>query len=262
MRGRWIGMIGLLSLSAGAAAFPPYLAHFTETYRPAEGSDLGRARCQTCHASPTGGARNVYGKAIEAKLEGPGQPELTAALFRQLEAQDSDGDGVPNGVEIRAGTKPGDPESRSAAPDDAGKAPSAEATSPDVVPKHSFHPLIVHFPIGLFLFGAFLEFLGIRKRRDSIRQAAFWNLAGGALAGVVAVPTGLFAAFRLGHSLVPGTLVFGHFVGGSLATLLMVTVALWRRRHAPSSPGYLTLLALAVALVVAAGHYGGSLVYG
>jgi uncharacterized membrane protein len=251
-----------MALTAGASAFPPYLARFTETYKPAEGSDLGRARCQTCHSTPTGGARNVYGKAIEAKLEGPGRPELTAALFKQLEAQDSDGDGVPNGAEIQAGTKPGDPGSRPAAPDNAGKIPPADAPAPDVVPKHSFHPLIVHFPIGLFLFGALLEFWGIRKRSDSVRQAAFWNLVGGALAGLVAVPTGLFAAFRLGYSLVPGTLVFGHLVGGSLATLLMVAVALWRRRHAPSTPGYLTLLALAVALVVAAGHYGGSLVYG
>ena len=56
--------------------------------------------CKTCHQNPIGrgGDLNPYGAALQkGKLD-----------FKALEPQDSDGDGVPNGKELEAGTNPGE----------------------------------------------------------------------------------------------------------------------------------------------------------
>ncbi|MDO8730166.1 MAG: cytochrome c3 family protein [Candidatus Omnitrophota bacterium] len=56
--------------------------------------------CKTCHqnAIGRGGDLNAYGAALQkGKLD-----------FKGLEAVDSDGDGVPNGKELEAGTNPGE----------------------------------------------------------------------------------------------------------------------------------------------------------
>lgn len=252
----------IVSMGAAASAFPPFLERFKATYAIKAGTPLESAKCLTCHTTGSGGPRNPFGKAVGAKQAG--SPQLTEAILKGLNTEDSDGDGATNLAEIEAGTLPGDPKSKpTAAAAEPPKNPEpSEAPAADLVPKHSFHPLIVHFPIGLFLFGVFLEALGMRKRSDSLRQAAFWNMAAGALAGLASVATGLIASFRIPYPLTPGTAVFNHLIGGILAAVLMVVVAVWRRKSAPETTAYLATLILAAALVVAAGHFGGALVYG
>jgi uncharacterized membrane protein len=257
-----LAVVAIAALGAAATAFPPYLEKFVSTYTLKAGTPLASAKCATCHVGPSGGARNPFGKAITAERKKADTSDLTEAILKGLEPADSDGDGAPNLKEIEAGTLPGDPASKPASVD----APTTGAPAPtpqaDLVPKHSLHPLIVHFPIGLFLFGVLLEVLGMRKKNEALRQAAFWNLAGGALTGLASVPTGFIAALRIPYELTPGTPVFNHLIGGVLATILMVIVVAWRRKSAPETGAYLTTLLLAAALVVAAGHYGGALVYG
>ena len=260
MRVRLLGGIALLLVTASVSAYPPFLERLKTTYPAVEGSALSRANCVVCHTGVRGGARNTYGKTVGAALAKAGEASLTAALLKSVENADSDGDSFANGLEISKGTLPGDASSRVAA-----EPPKGGQTNPPaapLIPIHSFHPLLVHFPIALFLFGALIEALGIRKRSESLRQLAFYNLAAGALTSLATVPTGLAAALRGGHDLTPGTQVFGHFVGGILATVTMLAVAGWRRQAAPTTAAYLTLLALACGLVAAAGHFGGMLVYG
>jgi uncharacterized membrane protein len=202
----------------------------------------------------SGGTRNVYGRAVQQEL---GEGALTAELLRRIEPLDSDGDGISNGTEIEAGELPGDPTrpvvpARELAPD----APS------EPIPKHSYHPLIVHFPVALFLFGALLEGIGFVKKRDDLRSVARWNLLVGAAAAWLSVPTGLIAAFRLGLPLEPGQTAFNHLLSSMMASVVMTLVALARLRGMPKSAGYLTLVALASLLLTVAAHFGGVLVYG
>lgn len=267
MRSGWswtrpLAVLAIVSLGAVATAFPPFLERFKATYTIKAGTPLEAAKCLTCHASASGGPRNPFGKAIGAKLAGSSQ--LTEAILKGLDSEDSDGDGATNREEIDAGTLPADAKSKptAAASEEPKNAEPAEAPAADLVPKHTFHPLIVHFPIGLFLFGVFLEVLGMRKKNDTLRLAAFWNMAGGALSGLASVATGLVASFRIPYPLTPGTAVFNHLIGGVLAAMLMVVVVAWRRKSAPETAAYLATLVLAAALVVAAGHFGGALVYG
>ena len=127
---------------------------------------IGLAACRNCHTSPP--EWNVYGLAVKAEMQEVGARQLTVAVLQAIEGGDADQDGWLNGDEIRAGYLPGDSESHpDGRPGDAVEpvtgttgpiggnvAPTpVPAASPPVVPLHSFHPAVVHFPVALFLFG-------------------------------------------------------------------------------------------------------------
>jgi uncharacterized membrane protein len=255
-----------LLLSVGtfalAMALPPFLDTFTEHYQPARDSALFKAKCMTCHTSKDGGARNAYGKHLDKAIHEAGSHELTVAALALIESKDSDGDGATNIEEIRAGFLPGDRSNRPPAEEGEPAVTSRPPTPPpaELIPKHSFHPLIVHFPIGLFIFGAFLEFFGKWRKREDVRKLAFWNLGFGALASLIAVPTGIAAWLRIGFTLEGNLLI--HLILAVTSTLMMLAVAAWRRSGEHDSPAYWTTLALSTAAVAGAGHFGALLVYG
>lgn len=128
------------------------------------------------------------------------------------------------------------------------------------VPKHSFHPLIIHFPIALFLFGAGLEVFGWRRKDETMRKAGWWALLFGALSTAIALPTGLMVFLRSGFQWQGTALI--HFILALLATLLMTGTVVWRRKGTHESLTYFALLGLAAVAVGATGHFGALLVYG
>ncbi|RYG33296.1 hypothetical protein EON81_18520 [bacterium] len=244
-----------LCLATQASAEPAFLETFKKTYALKSGTKLADSQCNLCHAGPP--KRNVYGRALSEAMVGG---KVTAAVLHSIDARDSDGDGATNADEIAAGTLPGDPTSfppKTVAPP-AGNAPQSEPT--DVVPKHSGHPLIIHFPIALFLFGAFLDRLGVRQGDEGLRRGALLTMSGGSMTSLLAVATGVVAALRLGYSLTPGEPVFTHLILGIMATLAMLGATAQRKRSANSVATLVTIV-LAAVLVMAAGHFGGALVY-
>ncbi|MFO0840815.1 MAG: DUF1549 and DUF1553 domain-containing protein [Gemmataceae bacterium] len=102
-----------LLLGAPAWARPPYqqaLLDLFGTSLPTKPRD-----CRTCHLAPKpeeDAAHNAFGarlKALRAELRKAGKKtDITARLLAALD-EDSDRDGVANGVELFAGTAPGDP---------------------------------------------------------------------------------------------------------------------------------------------------------
>ncbi|MER3496254.1 MAG: hypothetical protein C4320_05310, partial [Armatimonadota bacterium] len=106
------------------------------------------------------------------------------------EPLDADDDGIPNGDELRSGTLPAVPNSSLLVPPT--KAPEIPTPFP---PLHSYHPALVHFPIALFLFAAFLAFWRGGREVAAARLCA----AGGAASLLVVLPTGLIAFLRQGY---------------------------------------------------------------
>jgi len=84
---------------------------FNEKYPDAK-AKLGK--CSTCHVKPLPKKEdhesNAYGKDLKASID----PKDAAKKldFAKIEGKDSDGDGVKNGDEIKAGTNPGDKASK------------------------------------------------------------------------------------------------------------------------------------------------------
>jgi uncharacterized membrane protein len=173
---------------------------------------------------------------------------LTVAMLRKIEGKDSDSDGVSNIDEIKAGKLPGD---------GAGKAPVEEVAP--LVPRHSLHPLVVHFPIGIFLFGVLADFWGRFRSQPDVRVAARFALIVGAFTSLIAVATGLLAMFRM-EIAIEGTMLI-HLVLGATSAVMGITVATWRAKGEQDSAGYWALLALSGVVMALTGHFGAEMVW-
>ncbi len=240
-----------MAVMAGAAfGNPDILESFKKTYAPK--SALAEKGCLICHTSPP--QWNPYGRAVKEAKPGP----VTAANFQAIEGEDSDGDGASNKDEIEAGTLPGDPKSTPEGTAAPVQAPAS--SSGGLIPKHGFHPLIVHFPIALFLFGAFLEVFGWKKKEPDARKAGWWCILAGGLSSIFAAGSGLLGFFLNGYEWSGPPLI--HFIFAISSVVTMLATVAWRRKGVQDSSAYFSLLILAAILVGLAGHFGAILVYG
>ena len=261
-----------LVLAASAAATPDNWETFKKAYAIKPDSRIFKTECMTCHTEVP--AHNPFGKDAKAAAKS-NNGVLTLDILRSLEAKDSDGDGWPNAEEIKQDFLPGDPNSHPAgmppgaldhtqmmgADMNAKSDPAKTGNALDaLIPRHSFHPLVIHFPIALFIFGAFLELVGWRRKHSALRDAAWWCLLAGALSTLIAVPTGFLLFYRSGLQWTGLPLV--HVPLALTATALMIATVLWRRKGAHQSLAYFVLLALATAVLSAAGHFGAQMVWG
>ena len=260
-------LVVLLSLGVGAQAEPKFLPVLKSYFNIPAGSEADKARCNVCHAGPP--IRNSFGKAIEKALADANALDVTPEVLSKVEMLDTDSDGYKNGNELKAGFLPADPASHPATqvspaatgPKKSGASASNSPEENPLIPNHTFHPALVHFPIALYLLGFLLEVVGIWKRDEKLRDAAFWNLLAAAASLAVVIPTGLIASFRLGLQLSLGKPVFTHFLVASSASIGIIASAIWQKRARPSGAGYWALLFITAALVSAAGYFGGELVY-
>lgn len=148
----------------------------------------------------------------------------------------------------------------------------------DVSARHvispNIHVILVHFPLGIFVFGLFLEVFGFLWRRSTVRIAAHWMVLLGGLLAVPAAMTGIDAykdvlehsrpklnADQLG-------LLYKHLlitsIGAGIAALT-VTAALgladvWRRKLWLYFP-LLLLLVVAASMLTFGSHFGGEGIY-
>ena len=101
-------------------ALATYTGVLKSTYNVKPTSALAKAGCSSCHTTKAPNMScwtlNVYGEALHTVLKtaqpNVAKPVLTAALLHKIDTLDSDSDGVKNGIELNAGTLPGDPASK------------------------------------------------------------------------------------------------------------------------------------------------------
>jgi uncharacterized membrane protein len=257
--------------------FPPIVE---KAYNLKPDSKLGKAAedCTLCHTDPP--KLNPYGNDIKVALETAHTKQLTPEVLHSLDAKDSDGDGANNKAEFAADTLPGDPASKPAGT--VAPAPGAAGTSADtgsggqeessqspllklLFPKHADHPLIVHFPIGLFIVAMLFDFLAVFRKDRNLALAGYYNLGIAAITSIGSVGTGLLAWwFVFAHE--PFTkdnnLLF-HLILGITTTVLICALWLMRFRVADKGarPGnaYLILGVIALVVIAITGHLCGNL---
>lgn len=138
----------------------------------------------------------------------------------------------------------------------------------------NIHVILVHFPLGIFVFGLFLEVFSIFWRRSTVRVAAHWMVLFGGLTAVPAALSGIDALKDVAKNSRPllndvqWQVLRRHVlitsIGAGLAALA-VTAALgltdiWRRNR-------LVYFALWFLLIISAGlltfgsHFGGEGIY-
>ena len=126
------------------------------------------------------------------------------------------------------------------------------------------HPLVVHFPIALWLAAAFFDVLGWRRPdRPFFHEAAYWLIGLGVLGGFVSIAAGWMDLLNLeAQGVGTGVLTrhWPHSMLAYLATASFLGVFLWRRRTGGAVPGWLVAVSLAAAVAVGiTGYLGGGI---
>lgn len=244
-----------------------------------EVAQLLTERCAACHSAESdqprarrkwGDAADLAATASNPKLIVPGNLE-ESELYQVIdfgEMPPPDSDIAPLNAEqkallaswIEAGAPPPapPPEAPTAPPEDhvAGERAEEGGGSAFMRWVSHFHPLIIHFPLGL-LSAAFLAELLARVRPTwKTESAASFCLGLGALSAVPSAGLGWLLAESLSRS--GSDLELHRWLGVSTALL---SLAIWWASHRYPARRLLLLFVLA-AIVGATGHTGGVLSYG
>ncbi|HRO44726.1 c-type cytochrome domain-containing protein [Agriterribacter sp.] len=128
----------------------------------------------------------------------------------------------------------------------------------------SFHPLIVHIPIGILLFAALLSGIALYKKSKTLQSAISIALLTGSLGAALAAVSGYFLSAGGGYN--ANTLFWHKWTG--IATAVIGFCAWWIRRNKKADILFLKarlsawLLCLCVLLIMVGGHFGGTMTHG
>jgi uncharacterized membrane protein len=122
-----------------------------------------------------------------------------------------------------------------------------------------FHPLLVHFPIALFLLVPILEIIGRSARFAHLRLSASFVLTLAMLAAISAAVLGWCLGLSGGYS---GRLITQHMWGGVVLSIVTWVGWLLRRRFRELGVTYAIALAMGVGLAGWTGYRGGQLSLG
>src|SRR5213083_1599000 len=128
---------------------------------------------------------------------------------------------------------------------------------------HAQHPVIIHFPIGLFIASVVFDLLAVWRKQPTLAAVAYYNLLGAAITVPLAIATGLGAwQWQLEGATLKGNLRL-HLICALTSAALIVTLC-WKRsriRAKGGSPGasYFVVMALGLMMIALTGHLGGIL---
>lgn len=129
--------------------------------------------------------------------------------------------------------------------------------------RHAQHPVIIHFPIALFIASAVFEVLAIWRKNPTLASVAYYNLIGAAMTVPVAIASGLGAwQWQLEGAALKGTLrlhlIFA-LTSAALIFILSVMRLRFRVRGIPPRLAYFAVMAFALMTITLTGHLGGIL---
>ncbi|MDE2125998.1 MAG: hypothetical protein KGJ62_05350 [Armatimonadetes bacterium] len=268
---------GLLTSPGMAWAKPTFPPIFIAVYHPVPGGTVAAAAqaCTLCHAPSGPPNLNPYGRTVRNALKEANASVINASILHSIDNIDSDGDGFTNGQEIGADTLPGDPTSF---PGDAGKPKLASGSHADglssflglftlrttLLSPRAQHPLLVHFPIALFVFSLLLDVLALVRRSPQLHIGAAFNLMAAAVMSVPACIAGILAwRIAFGGAALAGTLLF-HTVFGAGSFVMLWSLFFVRRKlfatpDAAPPRTYYILAFVALGVLALTGFLGGTL---
>jgi uncharacterized membrane protein len=129
---------------------------------------------------------------------------------------------------------------------------------------HAQHVVLIHFPIALYLAGVCFDLLGLRLKKSSCTEVAYYNLTLAAPSALPAALTGIIAwQWQLAGQRFRGILLY-HLLSAPLAVFL-IWLSWWlhfrqRRTAKPQQSFPRVAVELVGTMVIAlAGHLGGFL---
>ena len=126
---------------------------------------------------------------------------------------------------------------------------------------HAQHPVIIHFPIALFITSAVFELLAVWRKQPLFATVAYYNLLGAALTLPLAIATGLGAwQWQLEGATLKGNLrlhMICALTSASLIILLSWTRSRLRVKNLSPGIAYAAVTLFALMAITLTGHLGG-----
>src|SRR5437660_5521786 len=128
---------------------------------------------------------------------------------------------------------------------------------------HAQHPVLIHFPIGLFIASVVFDLLAVWRKQPILAAVAYYNLLGAALTLPLAIATGLGAwQWQLEGATLKGNLRL-HMICAVTSALLIFFLCWMRSRlrakGIPPRVAYFAVTLLALMVITLTGHLGGIL---
>jgi len=125
------------------------------------------------------------------------------------------------------------------------------------------HPLVVHFPVALWIVSLLFDVLAWYRQDPLYRRAAYWLVGLGLLGAAVSVGSGWLDLLGYERGGVEPGIVSRHWMHSILAyasTVVYLLNFLWRWRRENRVTGvFLGLCILGAILIAVAGYLGGAL---
>jgi uncharacterized membrane protein len=126
---------------------------------------------------------------------------------------------------------------------------------------HAQHPVIIHFPIALFIASVALDLLALWRRKAIFALVARYNLMGAAITLPLALATGLGAwHWQLEGAAIKGTLLL-HMIFAVISAALIFLLCWMRSRFREDAQArrrlYFCITFLALLAITITGHLGG-----
>jgi uncharacterized membrane protein len=135
------------------------------------------------------------------------------------------------------------------------------ATTPASFKGHPSHPILVVFPIGLWIFSIVSDLIFKLGYGGPVwKDVAFYTLAGGIIGALIAAIPGLIDLLSIQNSK-SKTIGIWHMIINLLAVALYCVNFWLRMRRAPGDNLPITLSVVGVLLILISGWLGGELVY-
>jgi uncharacterized membrane protein len=128
---------------------------------------------------------------------------------------------------------------------------------------HAQHPVIVHFPIALFIASVVFDILAIWRKQPILATVGYFNLVGAAITVPFTIATGFGAWWwQLEGATLKGNLQL-HLICALITAALILSLC-WKRLRLRTKgqslrPSYFAVVALAVVMITVTGHLGGIL---
>lgn len=130
----------------------------------------------------------------------------------------------------------------------------------DLFPMHSWHPVVIHFPLVALSLAVMLDLIAALSRSPRWREAAtlLWWI--GMAGAVAAVATGLIAYSRVEHSEPGHARMTLHRNLAFVALAILLASGVWRWRR-PLARGAALVGVVGVGGLLSVGYLGGELVF-
>lgn len=127
---------------------------------------------------------------------------------------------------------------------------------------HPVHPLLVMFPLGLFIMALIFDVIFFITANGAFATVSFWDIAAGIIGGLLAAVFGLIDWLNIPDGTRAKAIGMWHGLG-NVVVVVLFAVSWWLRyggpTHAPSIAAFILAL-LGVGISAATGWMGGELV--